>query len=117
MRLYSFNSHNKLPVLVMPGLRSYTFVFVFLLFTATSVNAARCVYISSYHKGYDWSDGVERGLMKTLEGKCEITTFDMDTKRHKDEESIQQAALQAKILIDDTEQITQFRNFDVLTAK
>ena len=44
-----------------------------------------CVYVSSYHKGYDWSDGVERGLRSELEGKCELTQFDMDTKRNKDE--------------------------------
>jgi len=86
----------------MPGLRSSTLVIVFL-FTATSVNAARCVYISSYHKGYAWSDGVERGLLKTLDGKCEITTFNMDTKRSKDEASIKQAALKAKKLIDATQ--------------
>jgi len=75
---------------------------VFLL-TAPAVNAARCVYISSYHKGYDWSDGVERGLLKTLDNKCEITTFSMDTKRFKDEKSIQQAALKARKLIDETQ--------------
>ncbi|MCK5360481.1 MAG: hypothetical protein KAJ95_07630, partial [Gammaproteobacteria bacterium] len=44
-----------------------------------------CVYVSSYHKGYDWSDGVERGLRAELDGKCELTQFDMDTKRNKDE--------------------------------
>ncbi len=86
----------------MPGLRSCTLVIVFLL-TATTVNAAKCVYISSYHQGYAWSDGVERGLLKTLDGKCEITRFDMDSKRQKDEESIKQAALKAKNLIDNTQ--------------
>ena len=86
----------------MPGLRSSTLVIVFLLSTTTA-DAARCVYISSYHKGYAWSDGVERGLLKTLDGKCEITTFNMDSKRSKDEASIKQAALAAKTLIDDTQ--------------
>jgi len=46
---------------------------------------------------------VERGLIKTLADKCEITTFNMDTKRSKDEASIQQAALKAKKLIDTTQ--------------
>ncbi len=86
----------------MPGLRSCTLVIVFLLSASTS-NAARCIYISSYHKGYAWSDGVERGLLKTLDGKCEITTFNMDSKRFKDEASIQQAALAARKLIDETQ--------------
>jgi len=83
----------------MPGLRSCSLTIVFLI-TATTVDAAKCVYISSYHKGYAWSDGVERGLLKTLDGKCEITSFEMDSKRKKDEASIQQAALEAKLLID-----------------
>ena len=100
MGLYLVNSHNKLPVLIMPGLSLSTLVIVFL-FAATPVNAAKCVYISSYHKGYAWSDGVERGLLKILNSKCEITAFDMDSKRSKDEASIQQAALKAKTLIDE----------------
>ena len=84
----------------MHGIRAFTLVVVFLLST-TAANAAQCVYISSYHKGYAWSDGVERGLLKTLEGKCEVTPFYMDSKRHKDEASIQQATLKARALIDD----------------
>jgi ABC-type uncharacterized transport system substrate-binding protein len=44
-----------------------------------------CVYVSSYHKGYAWSDGVERGLRSQLQGECELTQFDMDTKRQKGE--------------------------------
>ncbi len=84
----------------MSGLKSYTLVFVFAL-SASPTEAARCVYISSYHKGYAWSDGVERGLLKTLDGHCEITMFEMDSKHQKDEASIRQAALKAKQLIDD----------------
>ena len=86
----------------MPGLRSSLLVIVFMM-SAQAAEAARCVYISSYHKGYAWSDGVERGLLKTLDGHCEITRFDMDSKRNKDEASIQQAALEAKALIDATQ--------------
>jgi ABC-type uncharacterized transport system substrate-binding protein len=71
------------------------------LSAATTAKAASCVYISSYHQGYAWSDGVERGLLKVLDGHCEITTFNMDSKRAKNEESIQQAALDAKKLIDE----------------
>ena len=74
---------------------------VVFLFATTTVEAARCVYISSYHQGYEWSDGVERGLLRTLDGHCEITTFNMDSKRAKNEASIKQAALDAKKLIDE----------------
>jgi ABC-type uncharacterized transport system substrate-binding protein len=62
--------------------------------------ASKCLFISSYHTGYAWSDGVESGLRNTLEGKCELKQFDMDTKRHKDEASIKSAALKAKGLIE-----------------
>ena len=83
----------------MTGSGFCTRVLVILL-SATTVEAAKCVYVSSYHQGYAWSDGVERGLLKTLGDKCEITIFNMDTKRNKDEASIQRAALDAKKLID-----------------
>ena len=72
------------------------------LLIATTANAAKCVYVSSYHKGYAWSDGVERGLLRTLKDNCEVTVFNMDTKRLKDQKSIEKAALAAKQLIDDT---------------
>ena len=68
--------------------------------TAAPVFAANCVYISSYHQGYAWSDGVERGLLRTLEGHCEVTSFNMDAKRNKDQASIQRAVTKARQLID-----------------
>ena len=82
--------------------RSCTLIAVLML-SATAADAARCVYVSSYHKGYAWSDGVERGLFKTLDGICEISVFNMDSKRIKDEASIKQAALKAKQLIEETQ--------------
>jgi len=65
-----------------------------------SAFADKCLYVSSYHKGYAWSDGVERGLRNTLKDKCELKQFDMDTKRHKDEASKQAAAEKAKQIIE-----------------
>ncbi|MES9993293.1 MAG: ABC transporter substrate binding protein [Candidatus Thiodiazotropha sp.] len=62
--------------------------------------ANRCLFISSYHSGYAWSDGVESGLRATLDGKCDLMQFDMDTKRHKDEASKKGAALKAKGIIE-----------------
>ena len=59
-----------------------------LILAIAHISIARawtCVYVSSYHNGYDWSDGVERGLRTELEGKCNLIQFDMDTKRNKDE--------------------------------
>ena len=61
----------------------------------------KCLFVSSYHQGYAWSDGVERGLRQTLDGKCEIRQFDMDTKRHKEPPDIINAARKAKRIIDE----------------
>lgn len=55
-----------------------------------------CLYISSYHKGYEWNDGIEKGIQDVLDGQCSISRFYMDTKRNKSLEQIQQAALAAK---------------------
>ena len=86
----------------MSGPRPCVTILV-VLFVATTADAARCIYISSYHQGYAWSDGVERGLLKTLANRCELTIFNMNTKYFKDEESIKIAALEAKQLIDQTQ--------------
>ncbi len=76
-------------------------LFSLLIYLPHPALASKCLFISSYHTGYEWSDGVELGLRNTLQGECEIKQFNMDTKRHKDEASIKQAALTAKALIDE----------------
>jgi ABC-type uncharacterized transport system substrate-binding protein len=76
-------------------------LFSWLIFLSDPALANKCLFISSYHSGYAWSDGVEHGLRKTLQDKCQIKKLDMDTKRNKDEESIKQAALSAKALIEE----------------
>ena len=63
--------------------------------TASS-GASKCLYVSSYHRGYAWSDGVEQGLRKVLTGHCEIRQIDMDTKRNKSTEFKQSAAVAVK---------------------
>ena len=68
--------------------------------TARSDGSPLCVYISSYHRGYSWSDGVERGLRSTLAGHCKIEQFDMDTKRHKSNAEILASAAKAYALIE-----------------
>lgn len=68
--------------------------------SGAQAQAARCLFVSSYHQGYAWSDGVERGLRSVLQGRCELRQFDMDTKRGKDEASKQHAAQQARDLIE-----------------
>jgi hypothetical protein len=43
---------------------------------------ARCLYVSSYHAGYEWNDGIERGLHSSLQNRCELRKFYMDGKRN-----------------------------------
>ena len=79
------------------------FLVTVLLFCWTPVSAKSlptCVYISSYHKGYDWSDGIELSLRSVLEGECSFIQFDMDTKRNGAQAFIQQKAKEAKELIE-----------------
>jgi ABC-type uncharacterized transport system substrate-binding protein len=62
--------------------------------------ADKCLFVSSYHPGYSWSDGVERGIRSVLDGKCEIRQFNMDTKRNKQPEYMKQTGLEVKRLIE-----------------
>jgi len=73
-----------------------------LVLAAQPAEAAekKCLFVSSYHRGYAWSDGVERGLRSVLEGNCEIRQFDMDTKRRGSEQQRLDSARQAKEIID-----------------
>jgi ABC-type uncharacterized transport system substrate-binding protein len=69
-------------------------------FGAGDASAAtkKCLFVSSFHRGYEHSDAIERGLRSVLKGKCEVRQFDMDTKRRPSE--AQQQALAAKAIIE-----------------
>jgi len=69
-------------------------------FTPGLAHASKCLFISSYHQGYAWADGVELGIRTTLSNKCDLRQFDMDTKRHKDPAFAEQKALEAKSVIE-----------------
>jgi ABC-type uncharacterized transport system substrate-binding protein len=57
----------------------------------------KVLFVDSYHEGYAWSDGIEAGIRRTLEGKgVSIKIIHMDTKRHADEASKIEAAKKAK---------------------
>ncbi|TNF88003.1 MAG: hypothetical protein JSU67_15370 [Gammaproteobacteria bacterium] len=68
---------------------------LFVPFAASS-GASKCLYVSSYHRGYAWSDALEQGLRDVLTGHCEIRQIDMDTKRNKSVEFKQAAAVKVK---------------------
>ncbi len=75
------------------------FIILSLLFFSANLNAKKCLYIASYHQGYPWSDGVERGLRKELADKCEIKQLNMDTKRNPGEKFKKAAGLKARDLV------------------
>ncbi len=66
---------------------------------AASAWAKKCLYVASYHQGYEWNDGVEKGIRKVLAGQCELKLFYMDTKRNVSEAYKKSAALKARELI------------------
>jgi ABC-type uncharacterized transport system substrate-binding protein len=77
-----------------------TFGLLFLFAPAIMAKDPKCLFVSSYHQGYAWSDGVERGLRNTLQDNCYIRQFNMDTKRRKSLAEKQAAATAAKDLIE-----------------
>ncbi|WP_310389267.1 hypothetical protein [Roseateles sp.] len=70
------------------------------LLAAVPSDAARCLYVSSYHSGYEWNDGLERGMDPILKGRCEQKRFYMDGKRNLDADFARAKGLEAKALID-----------------
>ncbi len=60
----------------------------------------KIIYIDSYHGGYEWSDGIERGIRSILRGSgAELKIFRMDTKRNTSEAYRKQSALRARAFI------------------
>jgi len=91
-------------MLLLLALSPLNFVFSNTL-SARSVTeetaTKKCLYISSYHRGYEWSDGIEAGIRETLKGHCELRQIDMDTKRNKSPEFIFAATNKAIKAIED----------------
>lgn len=87
-------------IINLPGsVWPYVLLFFLLLSQSTDSLAANCVYISSYHLGYEWNDGIERGLESVIKDKCKISKFYMDTKRNQDESYGRKQGLAAKEFI------------------
>lgn len=75
--------------------------------------STRVLFVNSYHKGYKWSDDIEKGLLKALginsedesgleyqNATLDVRIFRMNSKLQHEEEQIKRAALEAKQLID-----------------
>ena len=79
-----------------------------------SAEQKKLFYVNSYHKGYKWSDDIEKGLLKALHitarpdgtfdtSKSEVVLriFRLDSKRRTTPAVVRQAALSAKLFIDE----------------
>ena len=88
-----------LKTMILPGIVFLLFISGQLLLSPQS-QAAECLYVSSYHSGYEWNDGIERGIEGVLKGKCNLNKFYMDTKRNKSEKFCKNKALEAKTFIE-----------------
>ena len=82
------NQRPSIITLARPWRRAIATGLALLLGSCASLAATEpklCLLISSYHPGYAWSDGVERGLRPLLSSHCRLEAFYMDSKRHKSE--------------------------------
>jgi hypothetical protein len=69
--------------------------------TAPSYAGKKILFVNSYHEGYEWSDGVEKGLHTVLDGTgVEVKFVRLDTKRNPDEAFAKTAGTQAKAEIE-----------------
>jgi len=82
----------------MSGRYLICIIALFSIFTNVA-QAKICVYVASYHQGYEWNDGIELGLEKTLKSKCKLHKFYMNTKRNTDPNYAKSQALKAKAYI------------------
>jgi hypothetical protein len=62
----------------------------------------KVLYVDSYHEGYEWSDGITRGIKNIFNNTgVELKILRMDTKRNDTEEYGKKAGLWAKSVIED----------------
>lgn len=97
----TFQESGNNPGLFDQGFKSCLATTLLLIasYSPLTAIADKCLFISSYHQGYAWSDGVERGIRSVLDGKCEIRQLNMDTKRNKQTDYMIKTGLEAKQLI------------------
>jgi hypothetical protein len=85
------------------GMLSATALLGCLFVTQAAAQGAgkKVLFVNSYHEGYEWSDGEEKGAKLVLEpAGVSLRFFRMDTKRNPDPKAQKEAALEAKALIE-----------------
>ncbi len=95
-----WNIHTNIPLLEKAGIALPSDLRLKAERVREGSSRKRCLYVVSYHVGYPWQDGIDRGIRGVLGESCEIRRFNMDTKRNTDPDFRKQRALEAKALID-----------------
>ncbi len=76
--------------------------FLTSLASAKSYEGKKILFIDSYHEGYEWSDGILRGVQEGLKGSgIDLKVVRMDTKRNGSQEFKKEAGNKVKKEIDD----------------
>lgn len=71
-------------------------------FTACKKGKQKILFIDSYHQGYEWSDGITKGVQSVVTpAGIDLKIVRMDTKRNPSEEFVKQAALKVKATIEE----------------
>jgi len=70
-----------------------------LFFHGNAIAANTCLYVSSYHAGYEWDDGIYSAIKKTLGDQCKLEIFYLDSKRNPKPEWIEWRAREAMKMI------------------
>ncbi len=60
----------------------------------------KCLFVMSYHKGYEWNDGIDDGVTEKLTGICQLKKIYLDTKRNPSIAFGQAAGLKAKSIVE-----------------
>jgi len=69
---------------------------------AGSYLGKKVLWVDSYHQGYEWSDGIEKGIRKVL-GKTgvDLRVFRMDTKRDDSIDHGKEAGIKARAVVEE----------------
>jgi len=79
----------------------YIIIFISLSVLADQQASKKVLFVNSYHADYEWSNGILAGIKDIFKDKAiELKTFEMDTKRNRDESFKEEAALKAKAVIE-----------------
>jgi ABC-type uncharacterized transport system substrate-binding protein len=88
------------------GFGKFVMALVAALVTTVAAPAAaqagkKVLFVNSYHQGYEWSDGIEKGAQTALAGSgVELRFHRMDTKRNQDDAFRKQAGEKARVEIE-----------------